>query len=119
MLVKALHGTGGRFTVRPMIFPQRQVPLRTRIPTVLVRLATDDGEVSLRARWGQRPIDLQRRILFLLRQGKTIFLEDEWGRSVSFRPECVWGAAVDGRDPAAPAHRRTTPPGLRPAPSLR
>lgn len=84
-----------------MFFPRRQVPLRTRIPTVLVRLATDDGEVSLRARWHQRPIDLQRRILFLLRQGKTIWLEDEWGRSVTFRPECVWGAAVDGRGPRA------------------
>lgn len=89
-----------------MIFPKRQVPLRTRIPTVLVRLATDDGEVSLRARWRRRPIDLQRRILFLLRQGKPIFLEDEWGRSVSFRPECVWGAAVDGREGTAGASGR-------------
>lgn len=101
-----------------MIFPKRKVPLRTRIPTVLVRLATDDGEVSLRARWHHRPIDLQRRILFLLRQGKPIFLEDEWGRSVSFRAECVWGAAVGGRDPSEPAIHRMAPAGVRPAPSV-
>lgn len=80
-----------------MIFPRRQIPLRERIPTVRVRLATDDGEVTLRARWRHRPIDLQRRILFLLRQGKPIWLEDEWGHAVSFKAECVWGAAVDGR----------------------
>jgi hypothetical protein len=79
-----------------MIYP-RQVPLRTRIPTVRVRLSTDDGPVSFRARWQHRPIDLQRRILYLLRQGKPIWLEDEWGRAVCLRAECVWAAAVDGR----------------------
>lgn len=78
-----------------MIFPRRQVPLRTQIPTVRVTLATDDGEVRLRARWNQRPIDLQRRILFLIRQGHSIFLEDEWGHGVCLRPERVWGARVD------------------------
>jgi hypothetical protein len=81
-----------------MIYPRRQVPLRTRIPTVRVTLATDDGEVRLLARWNQRPIDLQRRILFLMRQGHTIFLEDEWGHGVCLRPECVWGARVDAVD---------------------
>lgn len=80
-----------------MIYPRRQTVLRDRIPTVRVRLATDDGETSLRVRWRQRPIDLQRRILYLLRQGKPIWLEDEWGHGVCFKPECVWGAAVDGR----------------------
>lgn len=77
-----------------------------------VRVATDDGELSFRARWRHRPIDLQRRILYLLRQGKAIWLEDEWGRSVCLKAECVWGASVDGRAdgvaaPAnAPAHPR-------------
>lgn len=80
-----------------MIYPRRKVPLRTRIPTVQVTLATDDGEVRVRARWNHRPIDLQRRILFLVRQGQPIFLEDEWGHGVCLRPECVWGARVDGR----------------------
>ena len=86
-----------------MIYPRRKVPLRTRIPTVRVRLATDDGEVTFRARWKDRPIDLQRRILFLMREGKPIWLEDEWGHGVCLRAECVWGAAVDGRpdDPQA------------------
>ncbi|NIP82955.1 MAG: hypothetical protein GWM90_28500 [Gemmatimonadetes bacterium] len=88
-----------------MIYPVRQVPLRSRIPTVRVRLATDDGELTFRARWKDRPIDLQRRILFLMRQGQPIFLEDEWGHGVCLRPECVWGASVDGR-----------PDGPRPAP---
>lgn len=84
-----------------MIYPRRKVLLRTRIPTVRVRLATDDGELNFRARWQARPIDLQRRILFLLRQGKPIWLEDERGNAVCLKAECVWGAAVDGRpDPA-------------------
>ena len=105
------------FTLLAMIFPRRHVPLRTRIRTVRVTLATDDGEVSLRARWNERPIDLQRRILFLMRQGSPIFLEDEWGHAVCLRPECVWGARVDGRSekpssgspdatPDAARHRR-------------
>jgi hypothetical protein len=99
------------FTLRAMIYPRRQVPLRTRIPTVRVTLATDDGEVSLRARWNHRPIDLQRRILFLMRQGQTIFLEDEWGHNVCLRPECVWSATVDGRAeaPAGRADHRAAP----------
>ena len=80
-----------------MFYPRRKVPLRGRIPTVLVRLATDEGEISVRARWRDRPIDLQRRILFLMRQGHPIWFEDETGHTVSFRAECVWGAAVDGR----------------------
>lgn len=86
-----------------MIYPTRHVPLRTRIPTVRVKIATDDGEIELRARWNHRPIDLQRRILFLMRQGSPIFLEDEYGHAVCLRPECVWGATVDGRRSAAPA----------------
>ena len=92
-----------------MIYPVRQVSLRTRIPTVRVRLATDDGELSFRARWNHRPIDLQRRILFLMRQGKPIFLEDEWGHSVCLRPECVWGASVDGRADGGAAATRDRP----------
>jgi hypothetical protein len=83
-----------------MIYPVRQVLLRSRIPTVRVRLSTDDGELSLRARWSRRPIELQRRILFLMREGQPIFLEDEWGHSICLRPECVWGASVDGRTEA-------------------
>lgn len=86
-----------------MIYPRRQVPLRTRIPTVQVTLATDDGELTLRARWNHRPVDLQRRIMFLIRQGQAIFLEDEWGHGVCLRPECVWGARVDGRLPVTRA----------------
>jgi hypothetical protein len=85
-----------------MIYP-RQVPLRNRIPTVGLRLATDDGQLSFRVRWRDRPVDLQRRILYLLRQGKPIWLEDEWGRAVCFRAECVWGAVVDGRSPVGSA----------------
>jgi hypothetical protein len=83
-----------------MIYP-RQVAMRTLIPTVWVRLDTDDGELSFRARWRHRPIDLQRRILYLMRQGHPIWLEDEWGHAVCLKPECVWAAAVDGR--ATPA----------------
>jgi hypothetical protein len=78
-----------------MIYPRRQVSLHTRIPTVRVTLATDDGEVSLTARWNLRPIDLQRRILFLIRQGHSIFLEDERGHGICLRPECVWNARVE------------------------
>lgn len=86
-----------------MIYPIRQVTLRSRIPTVRVHVVTDDGEVSLRARWKDRPIDLQRRISFLMRQGKAIFLEDDWGRTVCFRPERIYAASVDGR----PVHTGT------------
>lgn len=84
-----------------MIYPSRRVTLRSRIPTVPVHVVTDDGEVSLRARWNDRPIDLQRRISYLMRQGKAIFLEDEWGRTLCLRPECIQGATVDGREVAA------------------
>jgi hypothetical protein len=91
-----LKGAAPGASVHGMIYP-RQVPLRSRIPTVRVRVATDDGELNFRARWRDRPIDLQRRILYLLRQGKPIWLEDEWGHAVCLRAECVWGAAVDGR----------------------
>jgi hypothetical protein len=89
-----------------MIYPRRKVLLRSRIPTVRVRLATDDGELNIRARWRHRPIDLQRRILFLLRQGKPIWLEDERGNTVCLKAECVWGAAVDGRQDRDTANGR-------------
>jgi hypothetical protein len=71
--------------------------LRHRIPTVFIRLATDEGEIAFRARWRRPPIELQRRILFCLRQGKPLWLEDDRGRDLCFRPEAVWGAVVDGR----------------------
>ncbi len=80
-----------------MIYSSRQVTLRSRIPTVRVHVVTDDGELSVHARWKERPIDLQRRISYLMRQGKAIFLEDEWGRTVCLRPECIQGATVYGR----------------------
>jgi hypothetical protein len=74
-----------------------RIPLRGLIPTVLVRLATDDGEVAFRARWKHSPLELQRSILFRLRQGSALWFEDEWGHSVCFKAERVWGAMVDGR----------------------
>jgi hypothetical protein len=73
------------------------VPVRRQIPTVLVRLATDDGEVAFRARWSRPALELQRRILFRLRAGKPLWFEDERGHDLCFRPEAVWGAVVDGR----------------------
>lgn len=73
------------------------VPLRYRVPTVMVHLATDDGEVSFRARWQASALELQRSILFRLRQGSALWFVDEWGHDLCFRPECVWGAMVDGR----------------------
>lgn len=79
-----------------MVFYAR-VPLRHRIPTVHVRLATDDGEIAFRARWKRSPIELQRSILFRLRQGSLLWFEDEWGHAVCFKPETIWGAIVDGR----------------------
>ena len=72
-------------------------PLRRLIPTVLVRLSTDDGVVAFRARWRNSPLELQRFILYKMRSGKLIWFEDEWGHNVVFRPECVTGAMVDGR----------------------
>lgn len=72
-------------------------PIEARIPTVLVRLATDDGEVAFRARWKRSPIELQRCILFRLREGRPLWFEDERGRDLCFKPECVWAAMVVGR----------------------
>lgn len=74
-----------------------RVPLRTLIPTVLVHLATDDGEVSFRARWKRSPLELQRLILFRMRNGKLIWFEDDRGHDLCFRPEAVRAALVDGR----------------------
>lgn len=73
------------------------VPLRNHIPTVLVRLATDDGEIAFRARWRQSALDLQRMILYCIREGRPIWFQDERGHDVCFRPDRVWGALVDGR----------------------
>jgi hypothetical protein len=74
-----------------------RVPIRTLIPTVTVSLATDDGEVSFRARWKRSPLELQRLIVFRMRNGKLLWFEDERGRDVCFRPEAVRAALVDGR----------------------
>jgi hypothetical protein len=74
-----------------------RVPVRTLIPTVAVSLATDDGDVSFRARWKRSPLELQRLILFRMRNGKLLWFEDERGRDVCFRPEAVRAALVDGR----------------------
>jgi hypothetical protein len=74
-----------------------RVPLRTLIPTVLVQLATDDGQVVFRARWKRSPLELQRLILFRMRSGKPLWFEDERGRDLCFRPEAVHAALVDGR----------------------
>jgi hypothetical protein len=74
-----------------------RVPIRALIPTVGVSLATDDGDVSFRARWKQSPLELQRLILFRMRNGKLLWFEDDRGRDVCFRPEAVRAALVDGR----------------------
>jgi hypothetical protein len=74
-----------------------RIRLRTLIPTVLVHLATDDGEVMFRARWKRSPLELQRLILFRMRRGKPLWFEDEMGRDLCFRPEAVRAALVDGR----------------------
>ena len=79
-----------------MVYPAR-VPLRLLIPTVLVRLATDDGEVAFRARWKHSALELQRTILFKLRKGRPIWFEDEYGHDLVFRPERITAALVDGR----------------------
>jgi len=73
------------------------VPLRDLIPTVLVRLATEDGEIAFRARWKASPLELQRMILYRLRRGRPLWFEDEWGHDLCFRPEGVRAAMVDGR----------------------
>jgi hypothetical protein len=74
-----------------------RIPLRRLIPTVLVRLSTDEGEVAFRARWRSSPLELQRVILFKMRRGKPLWFEDEWGHLLTFRPERVSSALVDGR----------------------
>ncbi len=71
-------------------------PVSRTIPTVLVRLNTDDGEVLFRARWSRSALDLQRRILFRIRNGRPVWFEDERGRDICFRPEAIWGAMVWG-----------------------
>ena len=74
-----------------------RTPLRRLIPTVVVRLSTDDGDVAFRARWRQSPLELQRYILYKIRNGKMLWFEDERGHDIVFRPERVYGALVDGR----------------------
>jgi hypothetical protein len=74
-----------------------RIPLRVLIPTVLVRLATDDGVVEFRARWKESPLNLQRLILFRMRHGKMLWFEDETGHDLCFRPDRVTAALVDGR----------------------
>lgn len=74
-----------------------RVPIRTLIPTVLVQLATDEGSVAFRARWKRSPLELQRLILFKMRNGKLLWFEDERGHDLCFRPEAVRAALVDGR----------------------
>ncbi len=64
---------------------------------MLVRLCTDDGDIAFRARWSRSTLELQRRILFRIRNGRPIWFEDEHGRDLCFRPEAIWGAVVDGR----------------------
>jgi hypothetical protein len=74
-----------------------RVPLRHLIPTVLVRLATEEGEVVFRARWKHSALDLQRTILYKLRKGKLVWFQDEFGHDLVFRPERIVAALVDGR----------------------
>jgi hypothetical protein len=74
-----------------------RIPLRVLIPTVLVRLATEDGVVEFRARWKESPLNLQRLILFRMRHGKMLWFEDESGHDLCFRPDRVTAALVDGR----------------------
>ena len=74
-----------------------RIPLRRLIPTVVVYLATDAGEVRFRARWKRSPLELQRLILYRMRNGKPLWFEDDRGRDLCFRPETVTAALVDGR----------------------
>jgi hypothetical protein len=74
-----------------------RIPLRGLIPTVTVRLATEDGEIAFRARWKRSALELQRTILFRLRRGSPLWFEDEWGHDLCFRPERILAAMVDGR----------------------
>lgn len=72
-------------------------PTRRRVPTVVVHLATDDGEIVFRARWQRRAVDLQRRIVYRIRLGMPLWFEDDCGRDLCFRAECVWRAIVAER----------------------
>ncbi len=74
-----------------------RVPLRLLIPTVLVRLATEDGEVVFRARWKHSALELQRTILYKMRKGKPVWFEDEFGHDLVFRADGILAALVDGR----------------------
>lgn len=74
-----------------------RVPIRSLIPTVLVQLATEDGDFAFRARWKRSPLELQRLIMYRMRNGKMLWFEDDRGRDVCFRPESVRAALVDGR----------------------
>jgi hypothetical protein len=74
-----------------------RIPLRVLIPTVTVHLRTDDGDLSIRARWRNSPLQLQRLILHRMRNGRLLWFEDEWGHHVCIRPESVSAALVDGR----------------------
>ena len=74
-----------------------RVPMRGLIPTVLVRIATEEGEIVFRARWKATPLEMQRMILFKMRRGRPIWFEDEWGHDLCFKPEAVRAALVDGR----------------------
>jgi hypothetical protein len=74
-----------------------RVPIRKLIPTVVVHLATDHGDLSFRARWKRSPLELQRLILFRMRRGKPLWFEDDRGHNLCIRPEVVRAAMVDGR----------------------
>lgn len=74
-----------------------KVPIRRLIPTVLVRLSTEDGEVVFRARWKRSALELQRVILYKMRKGRLLWFEDDRGHDMVFRPERIWAALVDGR----------------------
>ncbi|MCI0434774.1 MAG: hypothetical protein L0271_14205 [Gemmatimonadetes bacterium] len=74
-----------------------RVPIRKLIPTVLVRLATEEGEVALRVRWQNSSLAMQRLIQFRLRRGRPLWFQDEWGHDHCFRAERVLAALVDGR----------------------
>jgi len=79
-----------------MVFFAR-FPLRDLIPTVLVRIATEEGEIAFRARWKESPLQMQRLISYRLRKGRALWFEDESGHDLCFRPEMVRAALVDGR----------------------
>ncbi len=80
-----------------MVYYGRRFRIRDLIPTVLVRLATEEGEISFRARWKHSPLALQRTILYKLRNGRPLWVEGEDGRDLVFKPEEIWAAMVDGR----------------------